>query len=170
MKKQFKQPLTGLLPVGLVVLLSLLLYSCGNSKSQDSQTSEPPKSMIEDTKADDGQGIGKFKNIELSAIDEKKAANGQTVFEAKCSACHNMTDVKKVGPGLAGITQRRQAAWILNMITNPQEMTQKDPTGKKLLEEHLTQMTFQDVSDEQAREMLEFFRQQDAGGSAQAKK
>lgn len=171
MKKKINLPVKSLLPASLVVLLALFIYSCGNNnKTDESQTSEPPKSMIEDPKPDDGQGIGKFKNVELGAVDEKKAANGQTVFEAKCSACHNTTDVKKVGPGLAGITQRRQAAWILNMITNPQEMTQKDPTGKKLLEEHLTQMTFQDVSDEQAKEMLEFFRQQDAGGAAQAKK
>ncbi|HRG89964.1 MAG TPA: cytochrome c [Chitinophagales bacterium] len=171
MKKKINLPVKSLLPASLVVLLALFIYSCGNNnKTDESQTSEPPKSMIEDPKPDDGQGIGKFKNVELGAVDEKKAANGQTVFEAKCSACHNTTDVKKVGPGLAGITQRRQAAWILNMITNPQEMTQKDPTGKKLLEEHLTQMTFQDVSDEQAKEMLEYFRQQDAGGAAQAKK
>lgn len=171
MKKKINLPVKSLLPASLAVLLALFLYSCGNnSKTQNSETSEPPKSMIEEPKADDGQGIGKFENIELAAIDEKKAANGKTVFEAKCSACHNTTDVKKVGPGLAGVTQRRQAAWVLNMITNPQEMTQKDPTAKKLLEEHLTQMTFQDVSDEQAKEILEFFRQQDAGGTTQAKK
>ncbi len=162
-----------LFAVFLAAAASMLLFSlnsCGGSKEQEDQTSEAPKSMIEEPKADDGQGVGKFKNVTLSAIDQKLAENGKSVFEAKCSACHNSTDVKKVGPGLAGVTQRRQPAWILNMITNPQEMTQKDPTAKKLLEEHLTQMTFQDVSDEQAKEVLEYFRQNDAGATQQAKK
>lgn len=151
-------------------MLLFSLSGCGGSKEQEGQTNETPKSMIEEPKADDGQGVGKFRNITLAAIDQKLAENGKSIFEAKCSACHNPTDVKKVGPGLAGVTQRRQPAWILNMITNPQEMTQKDPTAQKLLEEHLTQMTFQDVSDEQAKEILEYFRQNDAGGAEQAKK
>ncbi len=160
-----------MLVTALVGTLLLTITSCGGGeKKEGEENSEQPKSMIEEPKADDGQGVGKFKDITLAALDAKLAENGKTVFEAKCSACHNATDVKKVGPGLKGVTERRKPAWILNMITNPQEMTQKDPTAKKLLEEHLTQMTFQDVSDEQAKEILEYFRQNDAGGNDQAKK
>lgn len=155
-------------PVAAVVFF-FILSGCGSSEEKP-QSDTPPASMIEEPKADDGQGIGKFKNVELAELDAKVAESGKTVFEAKCSACHNLTEVKKVGPGLAGVTSRRQPAWILNMITNPQEMTQKDPEARKLLEEHLTQMTFQDVSDEQAKQLLEFFRQNDAGGTEQAKK
>lgn len=151
--------------------LFLSLSSCGGGdKKEGEESTEAPKSMIEEPKADDGQGIGKFKDITLAALDSKLAEQGKSVFESKCSACHNATDVKKVGPGLKGVTERRKPAWILNMITNPQEMTQKDPTAKKLLEEHLTQMTFQDVSDDQAKQILEYLRQNDAGGAAEAKK
>jgi cytochrome c2 len=93
------------------------------------------------------------------------------IFESKCAACHKTTDQKVVGPGLKGVTTRRQPAWILNMMTNPIEMTQKDPTAKELLAEHLTQMTFQDVSDEQAKQILEYLRQNDADETtAEAKK
>ncbi|MFN8287978.1 MAG: cytochrome c [Chitinophagales bacterium] len=170
MEKLLNRTLFALFVAAAAGILVFSLSSCGGeSKEQTAQTGDAPQSMVEEPKADDGQGIGKFKNITLAAIDAKVAESGKSVFEAKCSACHNSTDVKKVGPGLFGVTQRRQPAWILNMITNPQEMTQKDPTAKKLLEEHLTQMTFQDVSDEQAKQILEYFRQNDEAG-AQAKK
>jgi mono/diheme cytochrome c family protein len=157
----------------MTALLALaLMSSCGNSeKKTETESTEAPKSMIADAPKDDGQGVGKYRNIALQPLDDKIAAQGKIVFEAKCSACHKATEKKVVGPGLKGVTQRRQAAWILNMITNPIEMTKSDPTAKDLLATHLTQMTFQDVSDEQAKQILEFFRKNDSGApTAEAKK
>ncbi|MCW5907613.1 MAG: cytochrome c [Chitinophagales bacterium] len=144
----------------------LFLNSCGNSSADNSNT--PAQSMVTDEPKDDGQGVGKFKDVTLAAFDAKLAEQGKTIFEAKCSACHRTTDQKIVGPGLAGVTKKRSPAWILNMITNPVEMTQKDPAAKALLEEHLTQMTFQDVSDSDAKALLEYLRQVDGEGPAQA--
>ena len=158
-----------------IVALAAVVFmnSCGNgdTKNENESTEAAPQSMIKDTPKDDGQGIGKFKDVTLAALDSKLAAEGMAIFESKCAACHKTTDQKVVGPGLKGVTSRRQPAWILNMITNPIEMTQKDPTAKELLAEHLTQMTFQDVSDEQAKQILEYLRQNDAGETvAEAKK
>lgn len=146
---------------------------CGSNEKKTDESSEAPQSMVVEEPADDGQGIGKFKNITLAAIDEKMAEQGKVIFDAKCSACHKVTDKKVVGPGLLGVTERRQAAWIMNMITNPVEMTQKDPAAKDLLAEHLTQMTFQDVSDDQAKQILEYLRENDheaKEGKEEAKK
>lgn len=151
----------------------LLMYSCGNNEKKNEEGTEAPQSMVQDAPKDDGQGVGKFKDISLADIDEKLAEQGKVIFEAKCSACHKVTDKKVVGPGLLGVTERRQAAWIMNMITNPVEMTQKDPTAKELLAEHLTQMTFQDVSDDQAKQILEYLRENDheaKEGKEEAKK
>jgi hypothetical protein len=53
----------------------------------------------------------------------------------------------------------------MNMVLNPVEMTQKDPTAQELLATYLTQMTFQNVSEEDARAILEYFRQLDGGGA-----
>jgi mono/diheme cytochrome c family protein len=137
---------------------------------QKADDSEAPQSMIADEPVDDGQGIGKFKDITLAALDPAIAEQGKVIFEAKCSACHKTSDKKVVGPGLLGVTERRQPAWILNMMTNPVEMTQKDPTAKELLAEHLTQMTFQDVSDDQAKQILEYLRENDQESKEEAKK
>ncbi|MFN8276028.1 MAG: cytochrome c [Chitinophagales bacterium] len=154
----------------VVILLSaawLAIAGCNNT-SQPANTDNLPQSMVADAPKDDGQGIGKFKNITLAAIDDKKAESGKLIFETKCSACHKVTDQKVVGPGLKGVTDRRQPAWILNMMTNPVEMTKSDPTAKELLAQHLTQMTFQDVSDEQAIQILEFLRKNDSNNSSTA--
>jgi hypothetical protein len=40
-------------------------------------------------------------------------------------------------------------------------MTKKDPEAKKLLAEHLTQMTNQNVNEQDARAILEFLRKND---------
>lgn len=168
-QKYMRNKMFSIVAVAAIVFMN----SCGNGdkKAETEGTEATPQSMIQDTPKDDGQGIGKFKDVTLAALDNKAAAEGMTIFESKCAACHKTSDKKVVGPGLKGVTTRRQAAWILNMITNPVEMTQKDPTAKELLAEHLTQMTFQDVSDEQAKQILEYLRQNDAGEStAEAKK
>src|SRR5579875_2926292 len=39
-------------------------------------------------------------------------AQGQNIYEVKCSACHKLTDEKLVGPGWKGVTQRRKPEWI----------------------------------------------------------
>jgi hypothetical protein len=68
-----------------------------------------------------------------------------------------------IGPGLKGITKIRTPEWIMNMITNPDQMTQQDPVAEALLVQfNHTQMTNQGLTDEEAREVLEFFRQNDA--------
>ena len=153
--------------LSLATLAALFfLGSCGNNQQKsETDSTDTTSSAAQEAPKDDGQGVGKFKNINLAPVDPKMAAVGKTVFEAKCTACHRVTNQKIVGPGLKGVTLKQSPAWIMNMITNPQEMTQKDPTAKALLATHLTQMTFQDVSDDQAKEILEYLRQNDAGGA-----
>ncbi|MFO1519840.1 MAG: cytochrome c [bacterium] len=107
-------------------------------------------------------GIGPIKQkITLGALDPEKAAKGEAIFKAKCSACHKI-DEKYVGPALKGVTQRRASEWILNQILNPTEMTQKDPIAKDLLAAYMTQMTPQNLTEEEARQVLEYFRQVDS--------
>lgn len=149
-----------------------LLFACGpanggsdNTTTSNTTTAAPDASASADVDPEaksDSKGIGKFTDVKLAAIDPAMAAKGETVFNAKCSACHKATDQKVVGPGLLGVTKRRTPEWIMNQITNPVEMEAKDPVGKALLAKHLTQMTFQDVTDEQTRELLEFFRKNDS--------
>ena len=79
----------------------------------------------------------------------------------KCSACHKLTDQRVVGPGFQGVTNRRKPEWIMNMITNVDVMLVEDPDARAMLEECLTRMPNQNVSIGDARNILEFFREND---------
>jgi len=144
----------------------LFMVSCGGDAKQETAQTEEQIELADDPNApveveDNGMGIGPVKSVDVSSFDAALAEKGKTIFEGKCSACHQLSDQKIVGPGLAGVTQRRKPEWIMNMIVNPVEMTQKDPQAKALLAEHLTQMTNQDISEPDARALLEFMRQND---------
>lgn len=106
-------------------------------------------------------GIGPVKEVKLeSQINEDMANKGKVTFEAKCVSCHKFNE-KLVGPPLAGITKRRKPEWIMNMVLNPVEMTQKNPAAQELYRQFLVQMTFQDVTQDDARNLLEYFRSLD---------
>jgi mono/diheme cytochrome c family protein len=89
------------------------------------------------------------------------AAHGEDVFGKMCTACHKM-DKKFIGPKLDGVTTRRAPEWIMNMIMNPEEMIQKDPIAKQLLvESNMAVMANQNINEEDARAIYEFFRKND---------
>jgi mono/diheme cytochrome c family protein len=105
------------------------------------------------------KGIGPIKNVEISAtIDDAMAAKGMEVYKTKCMACHK-PDKKFIGPAPKGIMERRTPEWIMNMILNPEEMTQNDPLAKALLMEfNGSPMANQHLTEEEARQVLEYFR------------
>jgi mono/diheme cytochrome c family protein len=143
--------------------LVFMIHSCGSKTSAPATESTPAVAAVIDTKApSDSKGVGRFKEVKLDALDPEKANLGKAIFTTKCTTCHKLNDIKFVGPGLLGVTTRRTPEWILNMITNPAEMIKSDPVAKKLFEETLTPMAFQNVSDDEARNILEYLRQNDA--------
>lgn len=103
-----------------------------------------------------------MKNVTLTdPFEEGMLASGKAIYDMKCSACHKLTDQRVVGPGWAGVTNRRRPEWVMNMITNVDVMLDKDPEARKMLEECLTRMPNQGVSIGDARALLEFMRKND---------
>ena len=49
----------------------------------------------------------------------------------------------------------------MNMILNPDQMTKENAVAKQLFAEHLIQMTFQNVTQDDARAIYEYFRVND---------
>lgn len=157
MKKQFK------IVAGFLVLTALLV-SCGGSESGDEPTGDEPQSMIEDpANYDPARGEGKFdgSNVTLGAVDAEMAKQGESISNTKCISCHKLTNEKLVGPGWAGVTERRKAYWIMNFITNPDPMIDKDPEVQAQLELCLVRMPNQSLADDEARDIVEFMRQND---------
>ena len=141
----------------------LLINACGSNTSKPEATAEPAAPTIIDTKAaSDSKGVGRFAEVKLEAVDAAKADLGKAIFSTKCTTCHKLNDEKFVDPGLKDITKLRTPEWILNMMTNPAERIKTDPVAKKLFEENLVPMTFQNVSDDDAKNILEYLRQNDS--------
>lgn len=94
-------------------------------------------------------------------LNSEWVTGGKNIYDLKCLACHKLTDEKLVGPGWAGVTKRRTPTWIMNMITNVDMMLEKDEEAQKLLEQCLVRMPNQNISKEEARQVIEFMRKND---------
>lgn len=157
-----------LLVLSLVVLFIAFVASCGGNKSSESTTeqtsdnSDHDDDVKENPSYDPNRGEGKFTTVELGAtLDANKAELGDKVFQVKCSSCHKLTDEKLVGPGWTGVTKRHKPEWIMNFITNTDAMINKDPKMQAQLEICLVRMPNQNLSDDDARNLLEFMRKND---------
>ncbi|MDF9801337.1 cytochrome c [Catalinimonas alkaloidigena] len=154
----------------LSLLFSALMFGCGSNAGNENastasdnteQTQENTEELTEElTDPMDNKGVGPVDHVDLGPIDVTMAAEGKVIFEENCTACHQLED-RYVGPALKEITARRSPEWIMNMIMNPNEMVQKDPVAKALLAEYLSPMANQNISREDARRILEYFRSVD---------
>ena len=145
-----------------LLALALLLFSCGGGgKSKIDQIKEQSKVEPADPYENwqNNHGVGPVDAFTLEeGVDQELAAKGQEIFQSKCTACHK-PDKRFIGPAPAGILSRRTPAWTMNMILNPDVMVQKDPIAKKLLMEYNgSPMANQNLTREEARAVLEYFR------------
>lgn len=149
----------------LLALVAILTTACGGEKNNAESVKEKfkkkaPKSLAElEKEYQKYNGIGPVASLVLpTEIDQPMADQGKEIYEAKCTACHKVNK-KFIGPSPAKILDRRNPAWIMNMILNPDEMTQKDPLAKQLLIEYNgSPMANQNLTEEEARSVLEYFR------------
>ncbi|MFY0712384.1 cytochrome c [Seonamhaeicola sp. NFXS20] len=157
----------------MTILLAAILMNCGGKeeKKKEGFSYEKKETIIKkEVKKDEtipaskqvdltNKGIGPITSLTLpESIDETMAAHGADVFKKMCTACHR-PNKKFIGPAPTGILERRSPEWVMNMILNPDEMTQKDPLAKALLMEfNGSPMANQNLSEEDARAILEYFR------------
>ena len=155
----------------IAITTFIILIACNsssNSKDQSSGTSDNSSSAKTDTSTsaasagNEKAGVGKFQHVDLThPLDQKMITTGKNVYDLKCASCHKLTDEKLVGPGWKDVTKRRTPEWIMNFVTNTEEMIQKDAVAKNLYEVCLVKMPNQNLSDDDARAVLEFQRNND---------
>ncbi len=147
----------------LIFVTVAALAACAPDKPKNveeipDQTQSAPQAVI----TDPTKGIGAVKNVTLKTpIEQERVSRGLAIYEMKCGACHKLDETRVVGPGWKGVTVRRKPEWIMNMIINVDVMLEKDEEAQKLLELCLTRMPNQNVSIGDARDILEFMRQND---------
>jgi mono/diheme cytochrome c family protein len=153
----------------LLMLAVVFMTSCGGDKSRSEQMKERTKMQAaapeqSDVPASeritlDNKGVGRIKNVTLDeTINQVMVAKGEALFTTNCSACHKI-DKRFIGPSPKGIMERRSPEWIMNMILDPKLMTEQDRCAKDLMIEfNGAAMANQNMTEEQARDILEYFR------------
>jgi len=141
--------------------LAVAMASCGGDKpKKEAPVAEEQESKVATEIVDpmSNKGIGPISSMTLGEIDNTMVAEGEVIFKAKCTACHKISK-KFVGPALKGVTERRSPEWIMNMALNPEGMVAEDPIAKKLLVEYNgAPMANQNLTEQEARAILEYFR------------
>lgn len=137
----------------------LMLWGCGDGAKQRSEEAPMDESSIQEQAETHGT---KVETVELTTpLDPAMVKEGESIYDLKCSSCHRLSDERLVGPGWKGVSERREPTWILNMITNVDMMLAEDAEAQKLLELCLVRMPNQNISQPEARSLLEFMRKND---------
>jgi cytochrome c5 len=150
----------------LVLIVALALFSCGGTDKKEESgygKKEPVKKEIKTPASErialSNKGVGPVTSVDLGlVIDENMAAHGKEVYDKMCTACHK-AEKKFIGPSPKGILERRSPEWVMNMILNPEKMVKEDQLAKDLLIEfNGSPMANQNLTKEEARAVLEYFR------------
>lgn len=120
-------------------LFAFLLFGCGGGESS-------------------GGDYTVVKDVKVGAFDAQLAAKGEQIFKMKCTACHQY-DKRLVGPPLREVVKRRSADYIISMIIAPEAMQANNDTVKALVQQYMTKMTNQNVTQEEARAIYEHLRE-----------
>lgn len=147
---------TQIMKRNLIIIASLALFTaCGGSEQQQQTNTQSSEVKTYDPSI----GEGKFTSITIpDSIDSKLVEEGKQAFENKCVSCHKTNEEKLVGPGLKGITTRKKAEWIMNYVSNPELMIEKDPELQEQVKLYTVRMPNQGITESEARSLYEYLR------------
>ncbi|WP_411894218.1 c-type cytochrome [Winogradskyella sp. A2] len=150
----------------LILIFSLTLFGCGGNDKKE----EVPYGKKEPVKTESkvpaservelsNKGVGSITKVDLPlVVDNELAAHGKDVYDKLCTACHK-AEKKFIGPSPKGILNRRSPEWVMNMILDPEKMVKEDQLARDLLMEfNGSPMANQNLTQEEARAVLEYFR------------
>lgn len=104
------------------------------------------------------------------AAQQSEVQAGRAVFEVKCAACHSLDTNRLVGPGLRGVTARRERAWLVRWIAAPDRLLAAgDPLARQLLQEYnALPMPNLALTEREAASVVAFLDAQAAGAVSAA--
>jgi mono/diheme cytochrome c family protein len=149
----------------ILFALPLFIFFCScnwghepeNAERQESQATADAQAIKAPSEAK--KGVGPIKEpVELGpTIDEEMAAKGEQLFNEQCATCHEIHDTNR-GPALGGVLDKRSPQFVMNMILNPEGMIANDPQIKALKAVYEIDMVDLNLSETQARELVEYLR------------
>jgi mono/diheme cytochrome c family protein len=102
--------------------------------------------------------------------DAAMAKRGASLFNSRgCVGCHTVGKGKRAGPDLAGITERRDLAWLRRWLKNPTVMFETDSLAKALLAQYNnTRMPNLRLKDDEVEALLHYVAQESHTAGAAA--
>jgi len=149
------------LATALLISGSLFFAACSSEEKPKEETTTTAQEPTTNQPEVHGTEVKPGDVTLTTPLNQEWVKTGKGIYDLKCQSCHRLTDERLVGPGWAGVTKRREPHWIMNMITNVDMMLEKDPEAQKLLEQCLVRMPNQNISKEDARQVIEFMRSND---------
>ncbi|WP_034258733.1 c-type cytochrome [Aequorivita capsosiphonis] len=149
----------------LFILPLLFLVACNwGHKETDKETTtkdqDSSKIMNNDMPSKAKTGVGPIKDEVVLGlkIDDKMAEKGEKLFNNKCATCHMIHESKR-GPALGGVLDKRSPQFVMNMILDPDAMIENDPQIKALKSVYEIRMNDLGLTEEEAREIVEYLRE-----------
>jgi mono/diheme cytochrome c family protein len=108
------------------------------------------------------------------------AWDAKTEFTQNCATCHSIGGGDKIGPDLAGLSERRSEEWLIKYIKYPIGMMQgdeeepgyekPDPIAKALWETYKpNMMAEQELEDDQIKKLIAYIKAESKGKSPKGK-
>lgn len=161
----------------LFFFITALLFGCqGEPKTASTSTAPPvvqeqtpPAGSINDPEIQEklknmkpsanNRGLVEIKGVNMSQpISQAMVMKGKAVFDSKCVGCHSMDGSPSSASSLANLLDRREAAWVMNMIYNPNVEVWANASEKAKLLQCYTRQANQALSIEEARDYVELLR------------
>ena len=139
--------------------ITAFAMACGGGDTASTSTSPTPAAVEKAPEASAPvAGLITADQVKLGPIDQGMVAKGKEIYDVKCQACHSLGTNRVVGPGWKGVAEQRKPEWIMNMIVHTDAMLESDEQAQAMLEECLVRMPNQNLSEDDARNVLEFMR------------
>ncbi|MBV6431129.1 MAG: hypothetical protein IANPNBLG_01251 [Bryobacteraceae bacterium] len=90
-------------------------------------------------------------------------------YAQSCAMCHTIGGGPLAGPDLAGMSSRRERAWLVRFIVDPQAVIDSgDATAKALVQSYqgMVMPAIPDMTPERATALVDYVRQQEGNGGA----
>lgn len=107
------------------------------------------------------QNSGAASNSKLVLPRAAAQSPGETLFRSNCEACHSLDSEEGIGPGLAGVLQRREPNWLKRWIKEPDRMVaEQDPIALALYQQYKeVPMPNYRLSDSEVENLLKYLQE-----------
>jgi mono/diheme cytochrome c family protein len=123
------------------ITISLTIHGCAPEKSENNEGEENPGDTVQ-------------------TITVKKTTSeaGEKLFRANCAVCHTTGTNPITGPGLGGITKKRDMEWLVKFTQNaPLMKSEGDPIAVQVDKEYAGNMNaFTFLAESEIREIYKY--------------